>query len=142
MAEGLHPFYDERVRDLMDFKLYLDISDDVKFAWKMQRDSQERGHSEESIKQSIESRKPDFDAYIDPQKKHADIILQVIKSAEVMGSSDSLSVCSRCSDGVMACIHWGLCVIEKGNLTCVRCVQLSALSRASACASGLRYQHS
>lgn len=77
VAEGLHPFYDERVRDLMDFKLYLDISDDVKFAWKMQRDSQERGHSEESIKQSIESRKPDFDAYIDPQKKHADIILQV-----------------------------------------------------------------
>ena len=78
VAEGLHPFFDERVRDLMDFKLYLDISDDVKFAWKLQRDSQERGHSVESIKQSIESRKPDFDAYIDPQKKHADIILQVL----------------------------------------------------------------
>ena len=77
MIEGLHPFFDERVRDLCDFKLYLDISDDVKFAWKLQRDSQERGHSVESIKQSIESRKPDFDAYIDPQKKHADIILQV-----------------------------------------------------------------
>ncbi len=77
VVEGLHPFYDERVRDLLDFKLYLDISDDVKFAWKLQRDSQERGHSVESIKQSIESRKPDFDAYIDPQKKHADIILQV-----------------------------------------------------------------
>ena len=77
VIEGLHPFYDERVRDLCDFKLYLDISDDVKFAWKLQRDSQERGHSVESIKQSIESRKPDFDAYIDPQKKHADIILQV-----------------------------------------------------------------
>ncbi|KAL0026619.1 hypothetical protein WJX77_011459 [Trebouxia sp. C0004] len=78
VVEGLHPFYDERVRDLLDFKLYLDISDDVKFAWKLQRDSQERGHSVESIKQSIESRKPDFDAYIDPQKKHADIILQVL----------------------------------------------------------------
>lgn len=77
VVEGLHPFYDERVRDLLDFKLYLDISDDVKFAWKLQRDSQERGHSVESIKQSIESRKPDFDAYIDPQKKHADVILQV-----------------------------------------------------------------
>lgn len=65
------------MRDLLDFKLYLDISDDVKFAWKMQRDSAERGHSVESIKQSINSRKPDFDAYIDPQKKHADIIIQV-----------------------------------------------------------------
>ncbi len=28
--------YDERVRDLLDFSIYLDISDDVKFAWKIQ----------------------------------------------------------------------------------------------------------
>lgn len=37
----------------------------------------ERGHSLESIKASIEARKPDFDAYIDPQKKKADMIIQV-----------------------------------------------------------------
>jgi phosphoribulokinase len=78
VIEGLHPFYDERVRDLLDFKIYLDISDDVKFAWKLQRDMAERGHSEESIKASIEARKPDFDAYIDPQKKNADVIIQVL----------------------------------------------------------------
>jgi phosphoribulokinase len=78
VIEGLHPFYDERVRDLVDFKIYLDISDDVKFAWKIQRDMAERGHSLESIKKSIEARKPDFDAYIDPQKKHADMIVQVL----------------------------------------------------------------
>merc|ERR1712094_77502 len=68
---------DQRVRDLLDFKIYLDISDDVKFAWKIQRDMKERGHSLESIKASIESRKPDFDAYIDPQKKDADVIIEV-----------------------------------------------------------------
>jgi phosphoribulokinase len=28
--------YDERVRSLLDFSIYLDISDDVKFAWKIQ----------------------------------------------------------------------------------------------------------
>lgn len=78
IIEGLHPFFDERVRDLLDFKIYLDISDEVKFAWKLQRDMAERGHSEESIKASIEARKPDFDAYIDPQKKHADVIIQVL----------------------------------------------------------------
>jgi Phosphoribulokinase / Uridine kinase family len=42
----------------------------------LQRDMAERGHSEESIKASIEARKPDFDAYIDPQKKNADVIIQ------------------------------------------------------------------
>ena len=77
VIEGLHPFYDQRVRDLVDFKIYLDISDEIKFAWKIQRDMAERGHSLDSIKKSIEARKPDFDAYIDPQKKHADMIIQV-----------------------------------------------------------------
>jgi len=78
VIEGLHPFYDQRVRDLVDFKIYLDISDDVKFAWKIQRDMAERGHSLDSIKKSIEARKPDFDAYIDPQKKSADMVIEVL----------------------------------------------------------------
>jgi len=78
ILEGLHPFADERVRDMFDFKIYLDISDDVKFAWKIQRDMAERGHSLESIKASIEARKPDFDAFVDPQKQYADVVIQVL----------------------------------------------------------------
>jgi phosphoribulokinase len=61
---------------MFDFKIYLDISDDVKFAWKIQRDMAERGHSLESIKASIEARKPDFDAFVDPQKAFSDVIIQ------------------------------------------------------------------
>ena len=49
VIEGLHPFVDERVRELLDFTIYLDISDDVKLGWKIQRDMKERGHSLESI---------------------------------------------------------------------------------------------
>jgi phosphoribulokinase len=78
VIEGLHPFYDKRVRDLVDYSIYLDISDDIKFAWKIQRDMAERGHSLDSIKKSIEARKPDFDAYIDVQKQYADVIVQVL----------------------------------------------------------------
>ncbi|CAN6240734.1 unnamed protein product [Urochloa humidicola] len=78
VLEGLHPMYDERVRDLLDFSIYLDISDEVKFAWKIQRDMAERGHSLESIRASIEARKPDFDAYIDPQKQYADAVIEVL----------------------------------------------------------------
>ncbi|GMQ04089.1 hypothetical protein CsSME_00049628 [Camellia sinensis var. sinensis] len=37
VIEGLHPMYDERVRDLLDFSIYLDISNEVKFAWKIQK---------------------------------------------------------------------------------------------------------
>jgi len=76
--EGLHPMHDERVRDLLDFSLFLDISDDVKLNWKIQRDMEERGHSLESIMASIEARKPDFDKYIAPQKQFADICIEVL----------------------------------------------------------------
>jgi phosphoribulokinase len=78
IIEGLHPFVDERVRDLIDFSLYLDISPEVKLNWKIQRDMEERGHSLESIMASIEARKPDFDVYIEPQKAFADYVIEVL----------------------------------------------------------------
>merc|ERR1712178_598319 len=61
-----------------NFSIYLDITDDVKFAWKVQRDMQERGHSLESIKASIDARKPDFDAFVAPQRADADLVIQVL----------------------------------------------------------------
>ncbi len=78
VIEGLHPLYDERVRGLLDFSVYLDISDEVKIAWKIQRDMAERGHSYEDVLAAINSRKPDFKAYIDPQKEFADVVIRVL----------------------------------------------------------------
>lgn len=78
VIEGLHPLYDERVRSLLDFSVYLDISDEVKIAWKIQRDMAERGHRYEDVLASINARRPDFTAYIDPQKAHADVVIQIL----------------------------------------------------------------
>ncbi|NJR57908.1 MAG: phosphoribulokinase [Cyanobacteria bacterium CRU_2_1] len=78
VIEGLHPMYDERVRSLIDFSVYLDIDDEVKIAWKIQRDMAERGHTYEDVLAAINSRRPDFQAYIDPQKQHADVVIQVL----------------------------------------------------------------
>jgi phosphoribulokinase len=78
VVEGLHPLYDERVRGLLDFSVYLDITDDVKIAWKIQRDMEERGHTYADVLAAIESRRPDFEAYIEPQRGHADVVIQVL----------------------------------------------------------------
>jgi len=78
VIEGLHPLYDERVRELIDFSVYLDISDEVKIAWKIKRDMSERGHRYEDVLASINARRPDFEAYIDPQKAHADVVIQIL----------------------------------------------------------------
>merc|ERR1719326_831241 len=92
--EGLHPMHDERVLDLLDFSLYLDISDEVKLNWKIQRDMEERGHSLESILASIEARKPDFDAYIAPQKEYADMTIEVLPT--LLDADDSKTLRVRC----------------------------------------------
>ncbi|MEC4804158.1 MAG: phosphoribulokinase [Jaaginema sp. PMC 1079.18] len=78
VIEGLHPLYDERVRELIDFSVYLDISEEVKINWKIQRDMAERGHTYEDVLASIRARKPDFTAYIEPQKGYADVVIEVL----------------------------------------------------------------
>eukprot|EP00550_Attheya_septentrionalis_P003087 CAMPEP_0198283144 /NCGR_PEP_ID=MMETSP1449-20131203/2820_1 /TAXON_ID=420275 /ORGANISM="Attheya septentrionalis, Strain CCMP2084" /LENGTH=396 /DNA_ID=CAMNT_0043979665 /DNA_START=85 /DNA_END=1275 /DNA_ORIENTATION=- len=94
IIEGLHPMYDSRVRDLLDFSLYLDISDEVKLNWKVQRDMEERGHSLESILASIEARKPDFDAYIAPQKEFSDLTIEVLPT--LLDPEDKKTLRVRC----------------------------------------------
>jgi len=78
--EGLHPMHDDRVNAALDLTVYLDITDDVKFAWKAQRDIAERGATMEEVQAAIDGRKPDFAAYVEPQKAKADIIIQVLLS--------------------------------------------------------------
>jgi len=76
VVEGLHPIYDKKAASQLDLSIYIDIVNDVKFAWKVQRDVAERGWTEEQVKADIEKRLPDFAAYVDPQKKDADVILR------------------------------------------------------------------
>jgi len=80
IIEGLHPLADSRVRDLLDFTIYLDISDEIKFAWKMQRDMAERGWTKEQVEAAIEQRKPDFSAYVAPQMEFSDVVISVLPS--------------------------------------------------------------
>ena len=88
VIEGLHPLYDERVRELVDFGVYLDISDEVKIKWKIQRDMAERGHTYDDILASINARKPDFTAYIEPQRQYADVVIQVLPTELVKDDED------------------------------------------------------
>jgi len=80
--EGLHPIYDYKARSQLDLGIYIDIVNDVKFAWKVQRDVAERGWTEEQVRTDIEKRLPDFSAYVDPQKADADVILRYEPSVQ------------------------------------------------------------
>jgi uridine kinase len=72
---GLHTLYTQQLRDLSDLKIYLDTSDDLKTAWKVQRDTTVRQQTAEDVRSKIESRRKDFDAHVEPQRQHADLII-------------------------------------------------------------------
>merc|ERR1719197_1174357 len=74
--EGLHPIYDEKARSQLDLGIYIDIVNEVKFAWKVARDVAERGWTEEQVQADIQKRLPDFSAFVDPQKANADVVLR------------------------------------------------------------------
>ena len=77
ILEGLLPFHTRRLRELMDFSIYIDPDFEVKKAWKIARDVEERGHSRKAVLASIEERKPHYQRFIAPQRKHAEVIVNI-----------------------------------------------------------------
>ena len=48
----------------------------------------ERGHTLADVIQAIASRRPDFDAYIDPQKAYANMVIQILPTNLIASDSD------------------------------------------------------
>ena len=60
----------------MDIKIFVDTDTDVRIIRRITRDIQERGRSLDSvIEQYLATVKPAHEQFIEPSKKHADIII-------------------------------------------------------------------
>ena len=76
LVEGIHIFYDETVRDLLDFKIYVQVDPDVCLLRRVKRDIRDRGRSIEGIyRQYLETVKPMYEKYIRNYIDHADLIV-------------------------------------------------------------------
>ena len=80
IVEGLHPFYTERLRQAIDFKIFVDPSRQVKRLWKVRRDVGERGYDADQVRDEILQREPDYKLYIDIQKIYAEIVVKIQES--------------------------------------------------------------
>ncbi len=75
-------------RDWIDYSIYLDVPDEVRMANRMRRDLKEgREASLESIKESFMMRQPQFEKYTLPNKKEADLVLNVRSRATQDGNN-------------------------------------------------------
>ncbi|WP_227934861.1 uridine kinase [Alkalihalobacillus deserti] len=76
ILEGILILEDERLREMMDIKLFVDADADIRIIRRLVRDIQERGRSIESvIDQYTSVVRPMHLQFIEPTKRYADVII-------------------------------------------------------------------
>lgn len=76
IIDGILALYEEKLRDVMDVKVFVETDADERILRRVRRDVGERGRSVESIiEQYLTTVKPMHYRYIEPTKQYADIII-------------------------------------------------------------------
>jgi uridine kinase len=79
IVEGIMIFNIPQLREMFDYKIYLQADPDIRLARRLLRDIEERGVSIANLRGTIEwymnNVKPMHEKYIRPMKKYADLIL-------------------------------------------------------------------
>ncbi len=76
IVEGILIFADAELRDMFDIRIFVDTDADIRILRRLARDVKERGRSIDSVcRQYISTVKPMHEAYVEPSKKYADIIV-------------------------------------------------------------------
>ena len=84
ILEGILLFVEPELRDLIDVKVFVDASADVRFVRRLRRDAAERARSPESVcEQYMNTVRPMHTLYVEPSKAHADVV--------VLNDEDSIS---------------------------------------------------
>ena len=76
LIDGILLFVDPQLRSLMDMKIYVETDADERILRRVRRDMVERGRDLDGIiAQYLATVKPMHNAYVEPTKKYADIII-------------------------------------------------------------------
>ena len=76
ILEGIMVLENEDLRDMLDIKLYVDTDPDVRLIRRLRRDILERGRTLENvIRQYLGSVRPMHLEFVEPSKRHADVII-------------------------------------------------------------------
>lgn len=76
VLEGLFVLEDERIRERLDMKLFVDTDADIRFIRRLKRDVRDRGRTLESvIEQYTETVRVMHNLFIEPSRRYADLII-------------------------------------------------------------------
>jgi uridine kinase len=76
LLEGILIFVEKSLRDLLDFKIYVDTDADIRLIRRLGRDMAERGRSvDDVLRQYRETVRPMHLEFVEPSKRWADVII-------------------------------------------------------------------
>ncbi len=91
IVEGILVLADERLRDLMDVRVYIDTEPDIRLIRRLQRDIVERGRTVESVLQQYETTvRPMHYQFVEPSKRYADLIIPEGINTGAIGTVSSM----------------------------------------------------
>ncbi len=82
IIEGLLGYSTRGARDSYDVKVYLAPPESLRAQWKVKRDTQKRGYTEEQVLAELEKREPDSEQFIRPQRQWSDIVISFYQPSE------------------------------------------------------------
>jgi phosphoribulokinase len=85
IVEGLLPLHTKLARACFDITVYLSPPEEIRRQWKIARDTRKRGNTVDGVLAELERREPEAEAFIRPQRSHADI---VVRFAPIDGRDD------------------------------------------------------
>jgi len=88
IVEGLFPLSTELARACFDISVFLDPPEPLRRAWKLARDTAERGYTAEEVERDLAAREPDAAAHIRPQRRHADLVVRFAPTTDPTPGSD------------------------------------------------------
>ena len=76
IIEGILVLADEKLRNLFDIKLFVDTDSDIRILRRLKRDIKDRNRTFDSVyEQYLTTVKPMHEAFVEPSKSHADVII-------------------------------------------------------------------
>lgn len=76
ILEGILLFENKALRELMDIKIFVDTDADLRFIRRLARDIRERGRTVDSVvSQYLATVRPMHLEFVEPSKRHADVII-------------------------------------------------------------------
>ena len=77
ITSGLHTLYNFTLREMLDIKIFIGMSDNLRMWFKSKRDTGSRGHTLKKILEKEKRRLVDYEKFIVPQKSYSDVAFSI-----------------------------------------------------------------